>query len=70
VVPGQHGPIDAPTNQPSQPLTAGLPTGPGPGPEALGAGTGFTPLDELKAIYRQTPFEDLRKLIEYSETNL
>lgn len=29
-------PIDAPTERPDEPMTAGLPFGPGPGPEALG----------------------------------
>ena len=31
------GPIDRPTERPDEPLTAGLPIGPGPGPEVLGA---------------------------------
>jgi len=30
-------PYIAPTSRPDEPVTAGLPTGPGPGPEALGA---------------------------------
>src|SRR5213078_1555218 len=29
-------PLSAPTTRPQEPITAGLPTGPGPGPEALG----------------------------------
>lgn len=30
VVPGQHGPLDRPTERPGEPLTAGAPVGPGP----------------------------------------
>lgn len=33
-VPGAN-PLIAPTNRPSEPITAGLPMGPGPGPEAI-----------------------------------
>lgn len=35
-VPGAQGPLLRPTERPNEPVTAGLPTGPGPGPEALG----------------------------------
>lgn len=35
-VPGDHGPFNRPTDMPQQPVTTGLPFGPGPGPEALG----------------------------------
>jgi hypothetical protein len=35
VGPGDLGPLHAPTGRPDEPLTAGLPTGPGPGPAAL-----------------------------------
>lgn len=33
---GQGGLLNAPTSLPNQPVTAGLPSGPGPGPEVLG----------------------------------
>ena len=33
--PGSHGPIDRPTERPNEPVTHGLPVGPGGGPEAL-----------------------------------
>lgn len=36
VQPGQL-PFLEPTQRPNEPVTAGLPTGPGPGPEAIGA---------------------------------
>jgi hypothetical protein len=43
-------------------VTSGVPLGAGPGPEVLAGGnlTG----DELRAIYRMYPNEDLRALIE------
>lgn len=58
-------PFDRPSERPGEPVTAGLESGPGPGPEALGMGDG--PLDELRAIYHQFPSEDLRELLEYWE---
>ena len=33
--PGGHGPIDRPTERPNEPVTHGLPVGPGGGPEVL-----------------------------------
>jgi hypothetical protein len=38
VLPGSLGAFDRPTDRPGEPVTAGLPTGPGPGPEVLGLG--------------------------------
>lgn len=35
VTPDQVTPMDAPTNRPGEPVTAGMALGPGPGPEAL-----------------------------------
>lgn len=34
-LPGELGPLHAPTGRPDEPLTHGLPTGPGAGPEVL-----------------------------------
>jgi hypothetical protein len=34
----QVTPINAPTQRPEEPVTAGAPAGPGPGPEAIGVG--------------------------------
>lgn len=34
-LPGELGPLTAPTNRPNEPLTAGLAAGPGPGPEIM-----------------------------------
>lgn len=39
-LPGTLTPLDAPTQRPNEPFTAGMPTGAGPGPEALGVHVG------------------------------
>jgi hypothetical protein len=70
-MPGQHGPLGAPTNQPNQPLTAGLPTGPGPGPEALGLPGEATSGDDevegfLRAVASQYPNTDIERLLAQS----
>lgn len=56
-------PIDAPTNRPDEPVTAGMPFGPGSNtPPAL-----VQPLDEvaaqIRAAYELFPNEDLRRLV-------
>lgn len=69
VPPGSLIPLTAPTQLPEEPVTAGLPLGEGPGPEALAAqpmGDGMD-LAQLKAVYRRFPSEDLRRLIERAE---
>lgn len=76
--PAQAGPLvlppslDAPTERPEEPLTAGSPSGPGPGPEALNlAPPEQDEADELRAIYKMFPTEGLRELIEaYDEDDL
>lgn len=64
--PGQVVPLDAPSMRPDEPVTAGLPVGPGAGTEALGpfAGEGEDVAMQLRAIYSQFPNEDLRSLLE------
>lgn len=62
--PGQLG-FTEPTRRPSEPITAGLPMGPGPGPEALGMESSV--LDELRAVYAAYPSEELRAAIEDEE---
>lgn len=60
-------PFNRPTERPDEPLTAGLSSGPGPGPEALGVGFASQPdpvAIELRALYQQFPNDDLRDLIE------
>ena len=71
-LPAQSGPrvipLDAPTERPDEPLTAGLSTGAGPGPEAL-MPTGL-PVQEmeiianLRAMYRAFPSNDLLRFLE------
>lgn len=65
-LPGQLMPLDAPSQRPGEPVTAGLPVGPGAGPEALGplAGGGEDVGMQLRAIYSRFPNEDLRSLLE------
>lgn len=61
-------PFDAPTARPAEPVTAGLPLGPGPGPEVLGAMGDDTILMQLRALYQAYPNSELRALIEEYET--
>jgi hypothetical protein len=60
--------LSEPSARPNEPLTAGLPTGPGPGPEALASpgmfGQRRPGLDELEALYQVFPFEGIRRLLE------
>lgn len=59
-------PLDAPTQRPDEPLTTGIATGPGAGPEALGVLPGGAQdiEEELVALYRHYPNDDLRELLE------
>lgn len=63
-------PLSAPSMKPTEPVTAGLPIGPGPGPEVL---TRMAPseqapiLEMLQALYAEFPNNDLRSLIEEAE---
>lgn len=59
-------PLGAPTQRPKEDVAAGLPVGPGPGPEALTFGS-LDEGDELRAIYRETQSEAIRELIEAME---
>ena len=72
-VPGARGPLLRPTERPDEPVTAGLPTGPGPGPEALGPlsrpGGGSTVaglLQTLASAPNATP--EVRALAGYAQT--
>lgn len=57
-----------PTERPAEPVTAGLPVGPGPGPEALGLGpTADDPAVVLRSMYANVPEarnNDVLRLIE------
>jgi hypothetical protein len=65
-LPGQVVPLDAPSQRPDEPVTAGMAMGAGPGPEVLGplAGMRDSVADELRAIYVRFPTEEMRSLLE------
>lgn len=70
--PGEVPSLRDPSVNPSQPVTTGLPTGPGQGMEALQSATfGPAELSIMRGIYSKYPQnEDLRRLIEWTEQNL
>jgi hypothetical protein len=69
--PGQIPSLADPSAFPDEPITAGLPGGPGPGPEALrSAAFGPQELSVMRAIFLKYPNDDLRRLIEWTEQNL
>lgn len=71
MAPGQIPGLSDPSAFPEEPLTAGLPNGPGPGPEALrSAAFGPQELSNMRAIFLRYPNDDLRRLIEWTEQNL
>lgn len=54
-----------PTARPDEPLEAGLPFGPGPGPEALPMGPAVSDLSaRLRALYSAFPTPELRELLQ------
>lgn len=63
-MPGALGPLNRPTERPGEPLTAGLPFGPGPGPEVLGQGQ-MQPIDEIRALYAASPNIDMLRLLQF-----
>jgi len=69
--PGEIPGLADPSSFPEEPLTAGLASGPGPGPEALrSASFGPQELSVLRAVYLKYQNDDLRRLIEWTESNL
>ena len=66
--PAAPGSLTGPTARPNEPITAGAPFGPGPGP--MGAGIPMmTPgqnnvIEELKSIYQRFPNDDLAHLLD------
>lgn len=62
-MPGSLGFAD-PTGRPGEPVTAGVPVGPGPGPEALGNPAQDELRMRLGAMYSAFPTEEIRQLIE------
>lgn len=69
--PGNIPSLSDPSALPNQPITAGLPSGPGPGPSSLKtASFGPQELSVMRALYLKSPNEDIRRLIEWTEANL
>jgi len=71
--PGSLTPLTAPTERPGEPVTAGLPVGPGPGPSGLVAPTGGTDaLFDLRALAARYPeYNDgLLAMIDWAERNM
>lgn len=69
--PGEIPTLADPSAFPDEPLTAGLSSGAGPGPEALrSASFGPQELSTMRAIFLKYPNDDLRRLIEWTESNL
>lgn len=64
---GEDARLAAPTRRPNEPVTAGLPFGAGPGPEAIPQITPNVGVDDLglflRELYRAQPSEDIRQLI-------
>lgn len=66
--PGAIGPLDAPTDRPAEPLTAGLPIGAGPGPSGPGGLASADPdVMRLRALAQLYPSRDLLRLIALAE---
>lgn len=69
--PGEIPSLQDPSAFPEEPLTTGLVSGPGAGPEALrSASFGPQELSVLRAIFLKHPNDDLRRMIEWTESNL
>ena len=74
VAPGDIN-FEGPTQRPSEPVTAGLPVGPGPGPEVLNLPTtsATDPSIVLRSIYQNVPQaqnNDVLRLIEAMDTRI
>ena len=63
--PGAAGDFTRPTDRPGEPVTHGLPTGPGAGPEALSPGP--MPMDgvtaRIYALYKRFPMQEIADLL-------
>ena len=62
-VPGALGPLDRPSDRPDEPITAGIPFGPGPGsealvtpmPESIQPGSREMLIDQVRYVYSKYP---------------
>lgn len=71
LAPGEIPSLSDPTANPNEPLTAGLPIGPGPGVGSLKtAAFGPQELSVMRGLFLKYPNDDLRRLIEWTESNL
>lgn len=61
--PGSLGGLTRGTENPNEPITSGLPMGPGPGPEVL-ANTPDDAVEFLRGLYLRYPLDELREIIE------
>lgn len=69
--PGQIPSLSDPTARPDEPVTAGLPLGAGPGPEALGMlPQAPEDLSFARALYAKYKSPDIRRLIQWAENQL
>ena len=68
--PGSGMSLADPSMYPEEPITTGLSSGPGAGPEVLNLMNMEAPeLAELRQAYQNAPSEPIRRLIEWSEMN-
>lgn len=63
ITPDQVAALDAPTARPNEPVTHGLATGPGGGPEALGAVPLPPSVTSLQSAYLANPTPELRRAL-------
>ena len=67
-------PITAPSARPDEPITAGAPFGPGPGPMETGMPTqeqnDDDALRELRAVYMMYPSQELADIIQFYEESI
>ena len=64
VTPGMGGAFDAPSDRPFEHVSAGLPIGQGPGPEALRSQQDDDLLVRLRAMYSVHPNQDIADMID------
>lgn len=65
--PGLLTPLDAPTERPDEPITAGMAMGPGAGPEAnpfANIGSAEDAKLAMRAVYAAYPSEEIRAILE------
>lgn len=65
----QTGNLMADTQRPGEPVTSGLPSGPGPGAEAMPGGPDIVGA-QLRALYQLSPSPDILRLIELHDRGL